>query len=298
MQENFNELMIKKIGDFFVQAKKSHAIIALSGGIDSAYSAMLHVAALGKENVLLINLPSRHNSQITKNIAAQVAETLQCQYLVIPIEAMVENIIHGLQETEAKITWPKINQSHENIYARCRCNVIASLANDYDALFPCNANLSEIVIGYGTLYGDISGYACPLGSLWKSEVYAQARLLAQQMQINLPAEIFTIHASAELGLHQDVTKNLGDPMVDGYHEKLLRFWHEHAGKAEFYQETVTATKEKQLENLLELTAAESALFREMFSNETEILNDLAYFWQLYSGPGKFKQIQAPPVLMV
>lgn len=298
MQENFNELMIKKISDFFAQAKKSHAIIALSGGIDSAYSAMLHVAALGKENVLLINLPSRHNSQITQKIAAQVAKTLNCRYLVIPIDAMVENVIRGLKAVEKKIVWPKVKQNNENVYARCRCNVIASLANDYDALFPCNANLSEIVIGYGTLYGDISGYACPLGSLWKSEVYAQARSLAQKMKINLPAEIFTIHASAELGPHQDITKNLGDPMVDGYHEKLLRFWYKHNGKIEFYQETLTAAQEKQLADLLELTPAENDLFKKMFTSEAEILKDLAHFWQLYSGPGKFKQIQAPPVLMI
>ena len=298
MSKDFNNLMIQKISDFFAQAKKSRAIVALSGGIDSTYSAMLHVAALGKDNVLLINLPSRHNSQITKDIAAEVAAALGCQYLIIPIDEMVAATVAGVDLVEKQIAWPLANASNENIYARCRCNVIASLANRYDALFPCNANLSEVVIGYGTLYGDISGYACPLGSLWKSEVYAQARLLAQKLQITLPAEIFTVHASAELGPHQDVTKNLGDPMVDGYHEKLLRFWYDHQGEASFYQETLTAAAAGQLADLLELTPAEAQLKEKMFNSNDALIADIKYFWQLYSGPGKFKQQQAPPVLMV
>ncbi len=290
-----NQKLIHQISDFFAQAKKSHALIALSGGIDSAYSAMLHVAALGKDNVILLNLPSRHNSSLTKDIAAQVAHNLGCLYLIIPIQAMVDEVNLSLDAIAPQFPWPVINPRDENTQARTRANVIASLANKYDALFPCNANKSELVIGYGTLYGDISGYACPFGSLWKSEVFTQAKLLSQHLGDILPMEIFTTHPSAELGEHQDVTKNLGDPMVDPYHEKLLRFWSEHDGQTDFYSQTVASAKSEQLDELIRLTPAEKKVMLDLCPTLDVLLEDLAYFWGLFTGPGQFKKAQAPPV---
>ncbi len=290
-----NELIIKKISDFFAQAKKSHALIALSGGIDSAYSAMLHVAALGKENVILLNLPSRHNSDITKNTAAYVARQLNCLYLIIPIQAMIDEINLGLAAVTPQFPWSIVNPRDENTQARTRANVIASLANKYDALFPCNANQSEIALGYGTLYGDISGYACPFGSLWKSEIYAQAKLLSDHLGGILPEEIFTTHPSAELGEHQDVTKNLGDPMVDLYHEKLLRFWTASQDFTVTYQKTITAAKNATLVQLLNLNAAEAKIMADFCPNQASLLQDLDFFYQLFTGPGQFKKSQSPPV---
>ncbi len=290
-----NELIIKKISDFFAQAKKSHALIALSGGIDSAYSAMLHVAALGKDNVILLNLPSRYNSSLTKNTAAQVAQNLGCLYLIIPIQAMIDEVNLGLAAVTPQFPWQLINDSDENTQARARTNVIASLANKYDALFPCNANQSEIALGYGTLYGDISGYACPFGSLWKSEVYAQAKLLSDYLGGILPEEIFTTHPSAELGDHQDVTKNLGDPMVDLYHEKLLRFWTASQDFAATYQKTITAAKNATLPQLLSLTNDEAKIMTDFCPNQQSLLKDLNFFYQLFTGPGQFKKPQSPPV---
>lgn len=290
-----NQLIIKKISDFFAQAKKSHALIALSGGIDSAYSAMLHVAALGKDKVILLNLPSRHNSSLTKSIAAKVAKKLGCLYLIIPIQSMIDEINLGLAAVTPQIPWPVANTSDENTQARARTNVVASLANKYDALFPCNANQSEIALGYGTLYGDISGYACPFGSLWKSEVYTQAKLLSDHLGGILPAAIFTTHPSAELGAHQDVTKNLGDPMVDLYHEKLLRFWTASSDFSTTYQETITAAKNATLPALLNLTKNEAKIMADFCPTLQALLQDLSFFQQLFTGPGQFKKPQSPPV---
>ena len=296
MKKETNQILIKKISDFFAQAKKSQAIVSLSGGIDSAYSAMLHVAALGKENVLLINLPSRHNSKITKTIAQMVANNLGCQYVIMNIDKLVDLNQEIIKNEEKNIAWQVKDRSDENTQARVRANVTASLAAKYNALFPCNANRSELVIGYGTLYGDLTGYACPLGSLWKSEIYEQAKLLSDIMGGILPAAIFTVHASAELGPHQDVDKNLGDPMTDDYHEKLLKFWSAHYQvNPNLYKMTAEAVELEKLADLLNLNAAEKILMEKLLPTKIELMADMEYLWHLFTTAGQFKKNQIPPV---
>ena len=297
MLSQTNKKLIREIADFFFKAKKNYCLLGLSGGIDSAHSALLHVAALGAKNVALINFPSRHNSHLTKKNAASIAQSLKCQYLILPIDDLVKNFWQTVNKDEHRLSWPVLSKSDENIQARIRGQLLAGLANYYDALFPCNANKNELLTGYGTLYGDLTGYACPLGNLWKSEVYQQAKNLAQDMNINLPPAIFQIHPSAELSPQQSIEQNLGDPMTEIFQEKLLQFWSQNWGRAEkLWQLTEKAWQANRLPALLKLNEEETKNMKQLFPHREDLKQNLELIWQLFTGPGQFKKKQIPPIL--
>lgn len=287
------QILIKQIRTFFDQHQLTRVIIGLSGGIDSALSAMLHVAALGKESVILVNLPSHYNSQQTQAAAAELARNLDCQYLVIPIDSLVTATKTTLKNATDQITWPIVNPTDENIQARTRGAVIlAGLCGYYGAVFPCNGNKNEIEVGYATVMGDLAGYGCPLGDLWKSEVYQQAKLLSAQLGNVLPAKMLCLPPSAELSAAQAVDAGLGDEMVDTYHEALFQHW-QTISRAEL----AAAYQKKQLTDLLALTSQQVESIYQQFANLDLFLADYDRWWQLKQH-NHFKLNFLPPVFKV
>lgn len=102
----------------------------------------------------------------------------------------------------------------ENIQARDRSTrILATLSSAFGGIFTCNANKTELTVGYGTLYGDLSGALAATADLWKHQVYALGRTLNRYFDKNMiPDEIFTVRPSAELSENQDITKGLGIPL--------------------------------------------------------------------------------------
>ncbi len=286
------QILIQKIQQFFEQQHLSKVVIGLSGGIDSALSAMLHVSALGKEQVLLVNLPTKYNSQTTQKLAKQIATNLGCQYLVVPLDELLQQTKITLKKAQAQIKWPVVNQTDENIQARLRgATILAGLCGDYGAVFPCNGNKNEFEVGYATILGDLAGYGCPLGDLWKSEVYEQARLLSEELGGILPEEIFTLPASAELSLAQNPELGGGDQMVDSYHEQLFKNWQKVSPA-----EIVAAYQEKKLEQLLQMTKETAVKVYQKWPTQERFAADLNYWWQLKK-QNKFKKKLAPPIFL-
>lgn len=279
-------------------------VIGLSGGIDSAVNACLFTQILGKENVLLVNMPSIYNSETTKSLSLQLAQNLGCLYTVIPIQEAVDLTVK--QINEASITNLSNDQPvnllvssfiKENIQARDRsARILAGLAATFGGGFTCNANKSEITVGYSTLYGDQAGFLTSLGDLWKHQVYDLARYFNQTVfkKEVIPQEIIDLVPSAELSPDQSVDEGKGDPIRYPYHDYLFQAFMEHWNRAT--PEDILSWYQK---GILEAEIhCQAGLVKNLFPDPKSFIEDLEYWWQAFSGMGVAKRIQAPPILAV
>jgi NAD+ synthase len=171
------------------------AVVALSGGIDSALSCYLAAEALGPGNVLAVCMPYRTSAPESLEHAQRVISLLGVQSLTIPITEMVEPLISRFPEAGPV--------RHGNIMARARMIVIYDQSEDFHGLVIGTGNKTEILLGYTTLYGDSACALNPLGDLYKTQV----RQLAQSMGI--PEEIIQKPPSADLWTGQTDEGELG-----------------------------------------------------------------------------------------
>jgi len=279
-------------------------VIGISGGIDSAVSACLYSKILEPENVLLVNMPSIYSSQTTRGLAHRLAFNLGCMYTVIPIQEVVDYTVRQIRETPvtnlkngSRFHLSVSSFVQENIQARDRsARVLAGLAAAFGGGFTCNANKSEMTVGYSTLYGDLAGFLAALGDLWKHQVYTLAEYLNEhiyRMEV-VPREIIELVPSAELSPEQEVDKGKGDPIVYPYHDYLFRAFMEHWNRA-----TPEDILSWYLEDVLgERIGCRPGLVKQLFPGSREFIADLERWWKLYTGMAVAKRIQAPPVLAV
>ncbi|MDR3589493.1 MAG: NAD(+) synthase [Negativicutes bacterium] len=279
-------------------------VVGVSGGIDSAVTAALYAHILGPENILLANLPSIYNSQTTKNLAEELAANLGCYYTVIPIQEAVDLTVSQLSKTSVvnlgtgkKTTLGVSSFMAENIQARDRsARVLAGLAAAFGGGFTCNANKSELTVGYSTLYGDQAGFLAALADLWKHQVYALGDYMNDTIfRANaIPREVFRIVPSAELSPDQAVDEGKGDPLVYPYHDYLFRAFMEWWNRAT-PEDILTWYAAGELENRL---GCEPKLVSRLFAGPEEFITDLERWWKLYTGMGVAKRIQAPPIFAI
>ncbi len=287
--EELYDGLIYGLKKFFEQTGIKKAVIGISGGIDSAVSASLLVNALGKEKILGVNMPSKFNSDLTKNAAKKLADNLEIEYKIISIQNGVDLTVKELQENSLNVTDFLI----ENIQARDRgSRILAGVAAAVEGVIINNSNKTEMALGYTTLYGDMNGAICPLADLYKWEVYQLAKYINKINNRELiPKEIFEVVPSAELSDKQDVTKGKGDPILYPYHDKLVRAWVEFRKDPkeilEWYDKGLIE-KEMKLEE---------GLIKKYFLNRLEFKNDLEEKWKLFK-LSYFKRIQAPPIIAV
>ena len=173
----------------------SRAIINLSGGLDSALSCALAVAALGAENVMALRLPYRTSSSDSLEHAQLVIDQFKVQSETIDISAMVDPLI------ERDSTISSVRKG--NIMARVRMIVLYDQSEVFKALPVGTSNKTEILLGYSTMYGDSASAMNPIGDLYKTQV----RQLARAM--NIPAAIIDKAPSADLWEGQTDEKELG-----------------------------------------------------------------------------------------
>ena len=287
---------------FLARIHMKCVVIGISGGIDSAVAAALYVDAIGAENVLLVNMPSRFNSATTKGLAAQLAENLGCRHMIVPIEESVNHTVTQL--TEVPITGKAAAAGEhltispfvrENIQARDRSGrVLSAVAAAWGAGFTCNANKAESTVGYATLYGDQAGFLSALADLWKHEVYALAHHLNAVVYGRevIPQGIIDIVPSAELSDAQNVDEGKGDPIRYPYHDHLFCAFAEEGCTPE---DILTHYADGDLEAYI---GCEQGLVGAYFPTATDFIADLERWWNLYTGMAVAKRIQSPPLLCV
>lgn len=288
-------------GKFTKSIGINRAVIGLSGGIDSALAAALYAKVLGPDNILLINMPSRFNSETTKNLATHLAHNLGCYYAAIPIQQSVDHTVHQLREvqlTRAAGTPASLTVTDfitENIQARDRSSrILAGAAAAFGGGFTCNANKAELTVGYSTLYGDQAGFFAALADLWKHQIYALAQYINEEVYPTpvIPDAIFGLVPSAELSKQQDVDQGKGDPIIYDYHDYLFRSFVESWNKAT--PEDILAWYSQGL--LAQKIGCNPGLIETIFPDAAAFISDLERWWTLYTGIAVAKRIQAPPVL--
>jgi NAD+ synthase len=148
-------------------------VIGLSGGVDSALTAVMSVDALGAKRVHCVMLPYRYTSQESLDDAALLAKALGVEYNILPIEPAVT----GLEATLAPIFANRPRDvAEENLQARARGTILMGISNKFGLMVVTTGNKSEMSVGYATLYGDMNGGFNPVKDLYKMEVFHLARL--------------------------------------------------------------------------------------------------------------------------
>jgi NAD+ synthase (glutamine-hydrolysing) len=171
-------------------------VVGVSGGIDSAVTAVLAAEALGPEHVHCVSMPSRYSSEATQRDARLLAESLGCPYLEIPIGAIVDAFGEGLADAFAG---REPDLAEENVQARARGVLLMALSNKFGWMLVATGNKSELSVGYATLYGDMAGGFALLKDVYKTDVFRLARHLNERAGRELiPRSIIERAPSAEL----------------------------------------------------------------------------------------------------
>ena len=202
--EKIHDALVLGIRDYFRKMGFKRATLGLSGGIDSAVTAVLAVRALGAENVRVLLMPSRYSSGHSVEDARQLAENLGIRYDVVNIQQAVdafENELAPLFEG----THPDVTE--ENIQARARGIFVMALSNKFGHILLNTTNKSECAVGYGTLYGDMNGGLAVLGDVYKMDVYRLSRFMNKDGEI-IPENTIVKPPSAELRPDQKDTDSL------------------------------------------------------------------------------------------
>ncbi len=306
--EDIHATLIYGIKNYMSQNGLKRVVIGASGGVDSTLAAALYAEAIGKENLLLVNMPTKFNSQTTISIAQKLAHNLGCWYTSVPVSESAEltkRQINGLKSTNSEGETMEIILSGfnmENVQARDRgSRILAAIASGWGGVFTNNGNKTETTVGYATLYGDVAGFLAALGDLWKHTVYDLCRFINSKAKKEIvPVEVLTLKPSAELSENQAVDKGLGDPLIYPYHDRLFESfqqWWNRASLADILQHYLDGNLADFLNHGLESELDEN-MIRKNFPDAKTFVADLERWYKLFKGMAVAKRIQAPPIIAV
>lgn len=191
------QALVLGIRDYIVKNGFKSALLGLSGGIDSALTAVLAVDALGAANVEAVMLPSQYTSNMSLEDAQRIATNLSISYQEIPIQNLVNTFLTQLHPVLSQYATRQKDVTAENIQARCRAVLLMALSNRSGKLLLTTGNKSEMAVGYATLYGDMAGGFAPLKDVSKTLVY-QLAAYRNTLNADIPQRVFERAPSAEL----------------------------------------------------------------------------------------------------
>ncbi len=168
-------LLSRFLHNEITKAGFSRAVLGLSGGLDSALAAYLAARALGPENVLVLRMPYETSSPSSLEDAQRVIDDLG-----VPSETIdITPIVQPAFAASPGITPTRMG----NVMARTRMILLYDRSAAWDALVVGTSNKTELLLGYGTLYGDMASALNPLGDLYKTQVRQLARTLGVPQSI-------------------------------------------------------------------------------------------------------------------
>lgn len=186
--------LVTGIRNYFEKLGFKRAILGLSGGIDSAVTAVLAAHALGKENVWGLLMPSQYSTSHSIQDAEDLAKNLGLRYNIVPIQNMFDAVEHNLSPL---FDGKPADITEENLQARLRGLTLMAMSNKHGYILLNTTNKSEAAVGYGTLYGDLCGGLAVLADVYKTEVYELANYINREKEI-IPHSSITKAPSAEL----------------------------------------------------------------------------------------------------
>lgn len=217
-----NDALVLGLRDYAQKSGFKKALVALSGGIDSAVVAVLAAEAFGPENVLGISLPSAISSAHSKDDARILADNLGIAFDTIEIAQAVYTCEAALGPLFGA---RPADVTEENIQARIRGVLMMALSNKFGSLLLTTGNKSEIAVGYCTLYGDMCGGLAVISDVFKTQVFDLARWMNREREV-VPWNTINKPPSAELRPGQEDQDSLPaydilDGILRGYVEEGL-----------------------------------------------------------------------------
>ncbi|MCT7908877.1 NAD+ synthase [Arcobacter lacus] len=187
------QYLISFLKDEVSKAGFEKVTVGLSGGLDSAVVAILCKEAFGK-NLNCVLMPSQFSSQSSIEHAIEVCEKFDIRYDIVSIEPMVSAFLKNMDNDKLRIG---------NFSARMRMSVLYDISFKEKSLVVGTSNKSELLLGYGTIFGDIACAINPIGEIYKSDEFEFAKLLG------VPESILTKAPSADLWEGQSDEDELG-----------------------------------------------------------------------------------------
>ncbi len=180
--------------DYLQKCGFREVVLGLSGGIDSALTAVIAAEALGKDKVLGVAMPSRFSSAGSVADAEALAKNLGIQYTKIPIEAPFETVLKSIAPARGG---KQGGLTEENLQSRLRGLILMAISNDSGRLLLTTGNKSEMAVGYCTLYGDMCGALAVIADVPKTWVYRISKWINRKGDV-IPRDSIEKAPSAEL----------------------------------------------------------------------------------------------------
>jgi NAD+ synthase (glutamine-hydrolysing) len=219
---DIHDALVLGVRDYAHKTGFKKALLGLSGGIDSALTAVIAAQALGPRNVIGVSLPSVISSQHSRDDAAAVAKNLGIDFHTLSIA----DVVAAGEKTLAPLFAGRPRDiAEENIQARARGLLLMAISNKFGALLLTTGNKSELAVGYCTLYGDMCGGLAVISDVFKMQVYALSRWINRHKEI-IPRGSIEKPPSAELRPDQTDQDSLPpydmlDAILKGYVEEGL-----------------------------------------------------------------------------
>jgi NAD+ synthase len=193
--ELVTEILCRFIAAEIRRAGFQRAVVGLSGGIDSSVVAFLCARALGPQNVLAVTIPYKTSSEATRRDSQAVVDLLGVCTVDVPIAAQIEAYF---------AQFPDASQLRlANKCARERMTVLYDQSAAFSALVAGTSNKSELLLGYGTQFGDMASAINPIGDLYKTQLYHLAA------HLGVPEQILTKEPTGDLWVGQTDEGELG-----------------------------------------------------------------------------------------
>jgi NAD+ synthase (glutamine-hydrolysing) len=190
--------------DYMRKCGFQKAIIGLSGGIDSALTAVIASDAVGPENVIGVGMPGPYSSQGSIDDARALAKNLDIRFELLSINAACDAYRQTLQ---AVFAGQKEDVTEENIQSRARGTLLMALSNKFGAIVLSTGNKSELGVGYCTLYGDMVGGLAVISDVPKTLVYRLSEYVNSRSVV-IPQATLEKPPSAELRPNQKDSDSL------------------------------------------------------------------------------------------
>jgi NAD+ synthase len=189
------EILVRFIRNEITRAGFQRAVFGLSGGIDSSVVAYLAAKALGPNNVLAVTMPYKLSSQATRDDSQAILDALGLQTIDVPITAQIDAYFAGQPDAS--------RMRLANKCARERMTILYDQSAAFEGLVVGTSNKTELLLGYGTQFGDLASAINPIGDLYKT----QLRQLAAHLK--LPRQVMDKQPTGDLWVGQTDEGELG-----------------------------------------------------------------------------------------
>jgi len=192
--QELHAALVLGLRDYAAKCGFKSVVLGLSGGIDSAVTAVIAAEALGPEAVHGVTMPTQFSSEGSIEDSRRLARNLGIDFCTIPIQGSFERFKEQFRELFAGM--PE-DTTEENMQPRLRAMTLMALSNKFGHLLLTTGNKSELAVGYCTIYGDMAGGLAVISDVPKTKIYELARWMNREREI-IPGETIAKPPSAEL----------------------------------------------------------------------------------------------------